>query len=38
MLETFQGADNTKREYIKPLVQYIGERKQYRGIGYAKEL
>ena len=38
MLETFQGADNTKREYIKPLVQYIGERKQYRGIGYEKEL
>jgi len=23
MLETFQGADNTKKEYIKPLVEYV---------------
>lgn len=33
MLETFQGADNTNWEYIKPLVQYVSERKRYREIG-----
>ena len=25
MLETFKGADNTKKEYIKPLIDYVLE-------------
>lgn len=25
MLKAFEGADNTKREYIKPLVQYVSK-------------
>lgn len=25
MLKTFEGADNTNRDYIKPLVQYVSE-------------
>lgn len=25
MLKTFQGADNTNREYIKPLIEYVRE-------------
>lgn len=27
MLQAFQGADNTNREYIEPLVQYVSEKR-----------